>query len=122
MPIVDVEVVGPVADGIRVGLAQRLADAIGAALGSPPQGTWVRVRFLEELAYAENGAGRPEDARPVFVSILLGELPDRDVLSQHALRLATAVAKACGRPSERVHIVFEPAALGRIAFGGRLHA
>ena len=120
MPIVDVEIVGPLAEAARAGLAQRIADAIGVALNSRPQGTWVKVRFLDDGAYAESGAGPPEGAKPVFVSVQLAELPAGDVLSQQALQLATAVAEACGRSSESVHIVFEPAALGRVAFGGHL--
>lgn len=118
MPIVDVEIVGTLADAARSGLAQRIADAIAAALTSRPQGTWVRVRFLDDGAYAENGAS--DGAQPVFVSVLLAELPSSEVLSQQALKLATAVADACGRSSENVHILFEPAALGRVAFGGHL--
>lgn len=122
MPIVDVEVVGPVGDGIQRGLAKRIADAFGAELNSPPQGTWVKVRFLDERDYAENGPGPPDGGLPVFVSVLLRERPERDALAQHSLQLAAAVADACGRPRERVHIVFEPAALGRVAFGGHLQS
>jgi phenylpyruvate tautomerase PptA (4-oxalocrotonate tautomerase family) len=120
MPIVDVEIVGPLVDAARTGLAQRMADAIGAVFKSRPQGTWVKVRFLDEEAYAENSGGPPDGAQPVFVSILLAELPDRNVLAQQVLRIASAVADACGRSSESVHIVVEPAAVGRVAFGGHL--
>jgi phenylpyruvate tautomerase PptA (4-oxalocrotonate tautomerase family) len=120
MPIVDVEIVGLLADTTHAGLAQRVADAIGAALNSRPQGTWVKLRFLDDSAYAENDAGRPDGAQPVFVTVLLAELPGSDVLSQHALQIATAVADACGRSSENVHIVFESAASRRVAFGGLL--
>ena len=120
MPIVDVEIVGLLVDVARAGLVQRIANAIGAALNSQPQGTWVKVRFLDDGAYAENDADLPVGEQPVFVSVLLAELPDRQVLSEQALQLATAVANACGRSSESVHILFEPAAIGRIAFGGHL--
>lgn len=120
MPIVDVEVVGPVADAVRVGLAQRIADAAGVALNSRPQGTWAKVRFVADDAYAENGGAPPDGAQPVFVSVLVAELPDRALMSEQASRLATAVADACGRSSATVHIMFEPAGAGRVAFGGEL--
>ena len=48
VPILDVQFVGPVADDIRPGLAQRVAEATGRALDSRPQGTWVKLRFLDE--------------------------------------------------------------------------
>ncbi len=48
MPILDVQLVGPVAADIRPGLAQRIAEATGRALDSRPQDTWVKLRFLDE--------------------------------------------------------------------------
>ncbi len=35
-------------------------------------------------------------------------------------RLTDAIAAACGRPAENVHLVYAPAGRGRVAFGGRL--
>ena len=35
-------------------------------------------------------------------------------------RWQLAIAEACSRPVEDVHILFEPPAAGRIAFGGKL--
>ena len=120
MPILDVELVGPVPDHVREGLARRLADAAGEALGSRPQGTWVKVRFFEEHCYSENTGGPPEGAQPILVSVLEAEPPRGRELSEQASRLAEAIAEACGRPAENVHIIFEPPAAGRIAFGGKL--
>jgi len=34
--------------------------------------------------------------------------------------LTRAVAQVCGRDPEQVHVIYEPPALGRVAFGGRL--
>lgn len=120
MPILDVEFVGPVPDEVRSGLAQRIAEASGKALDSRPQGTWVKLRFLNKKDYGENAGGPPEGAWPVLVSVLQAEVPQRSQLSEQALRLATAIAEICGRPIENVHILFEPPATGRIAFGGKL--
>lgn len=119
MPILTVEIIGPVARDARPHLAQRLADAAGTALDSPSRSTWVKLRFLDTDAYSENG-GAPDDVRPVHVSVLLAELPDEDGLAARARRLTAAIAEVCDRPSENVHIVFEPPAAGRIAFGGTL--
>ncbi len=119
MPIVDVEIVGAPEARLRDGLARRIADAAGEVLRSRPGGTWVRLRYLDAAHYAENG-GAPEGVRPVLVSVLQAVVPDGDALSEQAARLASAVAEACGRPVENVHVVFEPPAAGRIAFGGKL--
>ena len=121
MPILDVELVGPVPERVRSGLTRRIADAAGKALGSRPQGTWVKLRFLPAEADSEN-AGGPEGAQPVLVSVLQAEPPRGDELSEQASRLTAAIAEACSRPHEKVHIVFEPPAAGRIAFGGRLRS
>jgi len=119
MPILDVELVGPVSDAIRSGLALRIADAAGRVFGSPTGSTWVKLRVLPAADYAENG-GLPEGVLPVFVSVLRRELPQRDEMAREAALLCTAVAQACGRAPESVHVLYEPAAAGRIAFGGRL--
>lgn len=120
MPIIEVEIVGPIASDLRIGLAQRLADVAGVALNALPQTTWVKVRFVADDAYAENDGDAADAEHPVFVSLLQAERPRDTHLAEQALRVAAAIAKACGRSSERVHIVFEPAATGRIAFGGKL--
>ena len=122
MPILDVELVGPVPERVRSGLARRIADGAGEALGSRPQGTWVKLRFLPVEAYAENAGGPPAGAQPVLVSVLQAEPPRGDELSEQASRLTAAIAEACSRPHENVHIVFEPPAAGRISFGGRLRS
>lgn len=122
MPILDVEIVGPVPEEVRSGLARRVADAAAAALDTRPQCTWVKLRLLDEDAYAENAGGPPAGVRPVFVSVLQAELPQGAELSAQAARLTAVIAEACRRPAENVHVVFELAAAGRIAFGGRLRS
>lgn len=120
MPILDVELIGPVSEAERDGLADRIAEASAPIFDSRPQGTWVKVRFLPSSQYAENAGGPPPDVRPVIVSVLEAEPLGGDALAERARRLADAVALACGRPAEHVHLLFEPAAAGRIAFGGKL--
>lgn len=121
MPILNIELVGHVPDSTRDGLARRIAEAAADTLESAPHRTWVKLHFLEENQYSENG-GAPEDgARPVIVSVLLSKLPNEDDLSQLAAVLADRIAKACNRSPQNVHLMFEPPAAGRIAFGGQLH-
>lgn len=119
MPILEVRVVGELSTGITAGLAQRIADAAAEVLGSRPGGTWVSVETLAAERYAENGGAEPGVA-PVFVRVLLRHGPPREDAAEQVAALTGAVARCCGRPPENVHLVYEPAAAGRVAFGGRL--
>lgn len=118
MPLIEVEVVAD--EDLPEGLARRLADAAGAALDAAPGRTWVRLRRLPVSGYAESGGGPPAGVMPVFATVLLACLPEPASLAPVARRLAAAIAGACARPAENVHITFAPAGAGRVAFGGRL--
>lgn len=120
MPILQVEIVEPLSDEVRHGLARRLAEAAGDALDARPGGTWVRLRYLAAADYAENAGGPAQGVQPVFVEVLQADPPQGDALVAQARRLAKAVGMACKRPQEQVHVVFEPPAAGRVAFGGQL--
>lgn len=116
MPIVDVELVGaPAADS----LAQRLADELGAALGAPRGKVWVRVHTLSAARYAENGVPAPTPT-PVFVTILSSNPPEGEALDHLVARVTAAVGRLTEREPELVHVLFEPSAKGRMAFGGRV--
>ena len=116
MPILNIRIVQPEAD-IPAGLAQAVADAAGAVFQSHPQGTWVTVDALPGTRYAENGGAKD---LPVFVDVLVGQWPEPSVMRSQASEIAAAVAQACARPVDNVHVIFAPAAKGRIAFGGKL--
>lgn len=118
MPILRVEIVGDVSAPVRADLARRIADEAGACLASRSGGTWVRLIYLPAEQYAENGT--PDRVQPVFVSLLQADVPTGDALTEQITRLTHAVATACQRPAEQVHILIEPPAAGRIAFGGTL--
>jgi phenylpyruvate tautomerase PptA (4-oxalocrotonate tautomerase family) len=118
MPIVDVEIVGGAvhADGRLAGI---LAEALGEVFASPPGHTWVRLRELPQACYAENGgadAGEP----PVFVTVSQAHPATGEALRDEVLRVTAAVARAVGRPVDRIHVQHAPAGAGRQAFGGRL--
>jgi len=120
MPILDVQLVGPVAEGDRATLARRIADAAGAVFASRPQQTWVTLRLIADDEYSENGGGLGGGVRPVIVSVLHVDPPTGDALIEQVARLTHAIAQACGRSPENVHLIYQPVAKGRTAFGGRL--
>jgi phenylpyruvate tautomerase PptA (4-oxalocrotonate tautomerase family) len=115
MPILDVEMVGEVPDG----LAATLAEAAGRALDSRAGGTWVKVRALSPAHYAENGE-MDAGVQPVFVRLIERAPPEGDALAARVMALAEAIAGACDRPRENVHVIVEPKGAGRVAFGGVL--
>ena len=113
MPILDVEIVSNTAPA--PGLAGRIAQAATDVLGSPSGTLWVKVRQLDPALYAENG---PDSPRPVFVSVLKRAAP-ANAAEEHE-KLASAVAHVIGVATENVHVTYEPPAMGRQSFGGRL--
>ena len=122
MPILDIERVLPEgADSAPPGLAQALADAVGRVFGSAPGRTWVRLRALPAAAYAENDAAAlPNDALPVFVTVLHARVPEGPALASQVSALTHAIAVVLGCDAQRVHVQIAPAGAGRQAFGGRL--
>lgn len=122
MPILEVEIVTGHGEQLQPGLAQRLADAAGDVLGTPSGRTWCRLRALPSDQYAENRAVVPKDIRPVFVTVLKSRVGGADALKSEAAKLCEALAEACGRPKENVHVLYLPEAAGRMSFGGELVA
>lgn len=120
MPVLDVEIVARPGETITDDLARRIADLAGEVFQTPPGRTWVKLRTLPAAHYAENGGGPPEGVYPVFVSVLKSQQPSQEEGTTEAAKLTTAIAQACGRPRENVHVLYLPAAAGRMAFGGRL--
>ena len=71
-------------------------------------------------ATRRTSAGRWPARSQVFVSVPQAAPPGGDALGREARALTEAVAGACGRSAEHVHLLYEPPAAGRIAFGGEL--
>lgn len=119
MLILDLEIV--VADGeeLESGLARKLAEAAGKILGAPAGKAWVKVRALPRGQYAENGEA-PAGLLPVFVNVLKSQIGSPAERTAEAAKLSEAIAQAIGRAAENVHILYEPDASGRVAFGGEL--
>ncbi len=118
MPILEIEIVNAAGD-LDDGLAQRLADIAGKIFDSKQGETWVKVRSLSCGRYAENDDPQLQ-IRPVFVSVLLRRCPPEEVMRKQADELATSIARICDRTKENVHILYQPDAGGRVAFGGNL--
>ena len=120
MPLLDIEIVLPPDENAPQGIAAAIAEAAAAVFQSSPGTTWVRLHELSSGRYSENGGGPGPGIQPVFVQVLHASIPPQTELEQEASALATAVARICNRPVEHVHIVYEPGAAGRVAFGGKL--
>lgn len=120
MPIVDVELVCESEAEFNTVSARAIADAAGRVFRSPPGRTWVRLRFIDGKHYAENDASVSSFEFPVFVTVLHAHLPIAAALATEVAVLTTTVAQIVGRPPERVHVQYAPAAAGRQAFGGHL--
>lgn len=119
MPIVDVEIVRRPGEALNQEMAAELADELSEIFQSPRGGTWVKVRGLPVDHYAENG-GRPAEVYPIFISVLKAKFPETDEIEMEVARITGAVAQLCGRPSENVHVIYQPEARGRVAFGGKI--
>ncbi len=120
MPIVDIRYVASESVEAQAPSAQELADALGKAVGSPPGKTWVRLHPHAGALYAENEVLLEEVEYPVFVTVLLARLPSAGAKAAQVRAITAAVATCFGRPEERVHVEYAPAAAGRLAFGGKL--
>lgn len=120
MPIVDVEFVCDSQAELACASASELAAAVGRALGTPPGRTWMRLRTLAAQFYAENEAALSSAELPVFVTVLHARPPVGPALAAEVAALTATVAACVGRPPERVHVQYAPAATGRQAFGGVL--
>lgn len=122
MPIVDIEVVAGDCGALMPGKRrlQQLTDELGDVFHSEPANTWVRLRSLDETAYAENRSVGPAAVLPVFVNVLKAQLPNASAMRREMAEIAEAVARSLERPVENVHVVYAPGASGRIGFGGVL--
>jgi hypothetical protein len=118
MPILDIEIVVDAGERLGQTLATQLADAAGEVFEMEPGRTWIRLHVLPRSQYAENGGGPSSDVKPVFVHVLKASIPDGEDMRREMRRLAQRVADVLRRPVDHVHVLYEPPAAGRIAFGG----
>lgn len=119
MPILDIEIVARGAEQIPADLAQAIATELGTALRVRSAGLWVRLHRLGSGSYAENSLPGEAPA-PVFVTWLESDRPVGVTLATRITTITKTIARLTGRSPDHVHVLFEPAARGRIAFGGEL--
>src|SRR5262245_18142810 len=120
MPILNVEIVMAGGETLPPDLSKRIADAAARVFGTPSGRTWVLLHRHSSESYAENGVGLEPGSLPMFVRVLKAAVPAQAELEREVSELARAVARACDRPVANVHVLYEPAAAGRNAFGGDL--
>lgn len=119
MPILEVTIVLREGETASEELAPALADAAAAVFNSGPGQTWVLLSTIRTANYGENG-GTPGGVFPVFVKVLKAQAPDHEDMPKEVENLTAAFAAIIGRPFENVHLIYEPPAEGRVAFGGRV--
>jgi phenylpyruvate tautomerase PptA (4-oxalocrotonate tautomerase family) len=119
MPIFDIEIVARHGEAFGPTLANDLSDALGAVLDAAPGKVWVRLRTLGPEGYAENRCGEDRPF-PVFVTLTASAPPQGEHLDHVVQQVTEAVAHLTARPPENVHMLVQPGALGRIAFGGKV--
>ena len=121
MPIVTVQIVnGENEPEYSSESVQKLADELGSLFDSPPGSTWVKMAYLERRHYAENNSPPDASVQPTFVEILKRSLADQESMATEASLIASVIAATLKRPRENVHVIYLPAAEGRVAFGGEL--
>jgi phenylpyruvate tautomerase PptA (4-oxalocrotonate tautomerase family) len=119
MPILEIEMVGRPRNALW--LSRELATAAAAILSPDrPQATWVRLRWMESHQYGEGGRSALETPSPVFVRLLVASWPSEPERASLSARLADTIGDLCARSPSLVHILWEPPAAGRVAFGGQL--
>jgi phenylpyruvate tautomerase PptA (4-oxalocrotonate tautomerase family) len=114
VPILRVCVVGQ--QDIAADAAQRVADGAGRIFQTPPGSTWVVIESLPQQQYAENAVQQPP--QPVFVRLLMRR-GTSDLLAGQVQLLCELICANFNVPVEHVHVLVEPAARGRVYFGGR---
>jgi phenylpyruvate tautomerase PptA (4-oxalocrotonate tautomerase family) len=120
MPVLEVTIVGSNPALNRKDCASRIAEASGAIFRSGPGSTWVVLHGHSAEGYAENDGGSGDSFGPVFIRVLKKSVPSGPDLKAEVEALTRAVAEVCGRDPGQVHVIYEPPAAGRVAFGGRL--
>lgn len=120
MPIVDVEITCESEAALSETLAAEIADAAANIFDTDPGQTWVRIRPVPLKYYAENGGGPPAGLMPVFVTVLKATNLNKEQMIGEIAELTECFAAICDRLPENIHVLYEPPAAGRIAFGGML--
>lgn len=119
MPIIDIEIVLRANESIGEEVVSELADELGEIFHSSPGETWIKVHPLSADQYAEND-GTLDGIYPIFITVMKSKLSSFEERQKEVANITGAVAQICGRPSDNVHVIYQPAGRGRVAFGGKI--
>ena len=119
MPIVDIEIVLRTNEIIREEVVSELANELGEIFHSSPGETWIKIHPLLADQYAENG-GTLDGIYPIFITVMKSKLSSFEEMQEEVANITGAVAQICGRPSDNIHVIYQPAGKGRVAFGGKI--
>ena len=119
MPIIDVEIVLRSNESIREEVVSELANELGEIFHPSPGQTWIKLHPLSADQYAENG-GTPDGVYPIFVTVMKSKLSSFEEMQKEVAKITGAIAQICGRPSDNIHVIYQPAGRGRVAFGGKI--
>jgi phenylpyruvate tautomerase PptA (4-oxalocrotonate tautomerase family) len=120
MPILEVSLALRDGETVPADLAARIAYAAGQVFNAPPGTVWVTLTPLGADRYAENATAHHDTPRPAFVRLTKAAADAVERRAAEAAALAAALGSVLDRPSSVVHVIYEPPAAGRVAFGGRL--
>jgi phenylpyruvate tautomerase PptA (4-oxalocrotonate tautomerase family) len=119
MPIVDIEIVLRANESIREEVVSELANELGEIFHSSAGETWIKIHPLSADQYAENG-GTPDGIYPIFVTVMKSKLSSLEEMQKEVAKITGVIAQICGRPSDNIHVIYQPAGRGRVAFGGKI--
>ena len=99
-----------------------IADQLANLWQLPKGKVWVSYQTIPVEQYAECGTELAETPRPIFVQVIRSKTPEESTLAKEVPTITDLVAQALQHPRERVHVLFDSSAAGRIAFGGKFVA
>ena len=119
MPIVDIEIVLRANEAIREEVISELANELGKIFDSSPGETWIKIHPLSADQYAENG-GTQDGIYPIFATVMKSKLSSFEEMQKEVAKITGAIAQISGRPSDNIHVIYQPEGRGRVAFGGKI--
>jgi phenylpyruvate tautomerase PptA (4-oxalocrotonate tautomerase family) len=122
MPIIEFQIIGNLEISDKKDFRKELINGLANIFGSENKSVWCKFNFIPVENYIENdnsGLSIPLPL-PIFLKILNYQNKSIEECKKEAIIISEFVSKVCNRPKENIHILYEPSAKGRIAFGGIL--
>lgn len=123
MPVLEVRAL-PQQPGVDPhGALRRVCNALAAALGERPEGTWGTWVELPAGAYAEGGnapALQPHDTHPPIVRLFAFEGKSPEVIERMLTVVADTLADALQVGPGNVFVIYDEGRSGRVYSGGNV--